>query len=247
MDPKFNALLDRLLDFKTSFNAMSMEGLPEALSSRIIDLKKAINEGLKDLPPLDQIPAALDAARSIEWLQTQLANVTAWSSKLMESLEQTVGKLKEASVSATALNALNARVASGELVEAASLENKVADGVKSYAELMKTRRLALCSASIPLPMDDTFLAGTDAEWDARLADARRRVGLFADKKVPLPTDASKYAVILFGPPESFAAVEAVLDVKSGAAAPAGGGKPGQDPLKGAGGKPPGGGTTPKMA
>ena len=211
MDPKklFEETRALLSGMQLSLNIGTLEDVPEPFKSSIVNLKKELDAALLKMAPTDQVPAALDASYSLNYLMSA-------SKRMAEMVEESIKSLntlrEQLSTKTAALNALDSRVTSGDLVEKTAVEKAVAD----HRKLVAARRSELATNGLPVPMTDDVLVGDDAAWQTRLSTAKQR----KDKLSGLALNAApdRVATLLFGDATAFDIVASSLPPKADPAA-----------------------------
>lgn len=162
--------------------------LEEPLKGKFVAVKNQINTMLAGLPETDKVPAALasnDVLRSLLYAlstaQMMISNLNDTAKAAGQSLQST-----KASMTSEVETAINAKVKSGELIAKAEHDKAINDATTTATNAARTaalneskvigaRKLALTTASIPLPSDETVLAGEDKDFEAKKAAAAKRV------------------------------------------------------------------------
>ena len=214
MNPKqlLTAILAYFQNAKTALN-IDLAGVPEEMKNLISRLKADMDAALAALPPIDQVPAALEANQALNWISDTVRRMQEFSASMMEG----VTKLRNDLVlKATALNALEEKVAKGELVERSELDRQMSD----YRKITALRRQEMQTCGLPVPVSDDILQGTDDEWKSKIAEAKGRREKLTGKEHQA-NDAQLHR-LLFGDQTAFEVVIQSLPAK-------------RDPLLGNGG------------
>lgn len=201
MDPKELAAQQRkfLTDCQTIFAGISVEGLPEQLGKMLSELKASIDTALAKMGLTDSVPAALDAGYVLRMMAERFREVSEMAGAATRSLN---GATKELVEARSAVKAFEDRVKSGELVEKAAVEKAVAD----YRATMTSRRTEMAACGLPVPVDDTLLAGDDEGWKKRVGDAKGRHERLT--KAGVKGDTDRVQRLCFGDPDAFELVMA---------------------------------------
>lgn len=224
MDPKelFNLTRALLSGMQVSLNIGTLEDVPEPFRSSIVNLKKELDTALLKMAPTDQVPAAIDASYSLNYLMSA-------SKRMAEMVEESIKSLnslrEQLSAKTTALNELDGKVKSGELVEKAAVDKALGD----YRKMVADRRAELATNGLPVPMTDDVLLGDDAAWKARLATAKTRKTRLEGLSLNAAPD--RVASLIFGGEVAFDIVATSLPPKANPAA-AGDGTGDPDPAAG---------------
>jgi hypothetical protein len=156
----------------TALNGL-MDKLPEGLRTELKTLHDSINDSLKALPPLEQVPAANDAAWALNCFTDAMVRMQEYASGLMEKINSIKNELN---AKATALNSLQGQVSQGDLVTRERLKELCdlarGEGASSLKpELIATRKGALELAGLPVPSEDV-LALPAEQYQSRLNAAK---------------------------------------------------------------------------
>lgn len=160
-----------------------IEKMPESLRAELKQLHDGMNEQLKKLPPLEQVPAALDANWAFQTFGEAIERVMAYGDRLAEQMK---GLAEKYAGTATSLNSLEAEVKAGEKYLTAARAKEMCDLARSQGrdemlpELMATRKGALELAGLPVPGDEVLKLAT-AEYDGRLKQAKANIATLAEK------------------------------------------------------------------
>lgn len=214
MNPK-QLLTAILAYFQTAKSALNIDlaGVPDEMKALITRLKTDMDAALAALPPIDQVPAALEASQALNWISDTVRRMQEFSASMMEG----VTKLRNDLVlKATALNALETRVTNGELVESTEVQRQMAE----YRKLSALRRQEMQTCGLPVPVMDDILQGTDDEWKQKITEAKGRREKLATRDHQA-NDAQMHR-LLFGDQTAFEVVIQSLPAK-------------RDPLLGNGG------------
>lgn len=201
MDPKELAAQQRkfLTDCQTIFAGISVDGLPEQLGKMLGELKASIDSALAKMGLTDSVPAALDAGYVLRMMAERFREVSEMAGAATKSLN---GATKELVEARAGLKAFEDRIKSGELVEKPTVEKAVSE----YATRMAGRRTEMAACGLPLPVDDTLLAGDDDGWKKRMGEAKERHERLA--KAGVKGDTARVQRLCFGDPDAFELVMA---------------------------------------
>lgn len=152
----------------TALNGL-LDKLPENLRADLAKLRDGLNAELSKLPPLEQIPAAQDAAWAFSSFADAWQRMQEYSRGLLDKLETLRSEL---ATKATALHGLEEQIARGgylskqKVTEACDLAR--AEGIKSLQpELRATRKSALELAGLPVPGESILDLPRPAEQGLR--------------------------------------------------------------------------------
>lgn len=178
----------------TALNGLDefMTQMPPAVAAEVKKMKDSINEMLKGLPPLDQIPAANDAAWALENFAAAMSRMAEYTTQLYAGLQATHAALREKT---TALQSLEARVTSKDLVDKTTADAAVELARKEGAatmlpEIMATRRMAL--QGLPDP-GEAVLGLPAAEFQGRLTQATSNLAALKEKGLSLDGTGKAFA------------------------------------------------------
>lgn len=159
----------------TALNGI-LDKLPEGLKGELTKLRDGLNEQLSKLPPLEQVPAAQDAAWAFNSFASALERMTEYSQGLLNRLS---AMKEELTAKATAFNSLEEKITKGEylskekVTEACDLAR--AEAIKSMQpELRATRKSALELAGLPVP-GDAILDLPSKDYEPRVTAAKEQV------------------------------------------------------------------------
>ncbi len=169
----------------TALNGL-LDKLPDTLKKEIQSLHDSLNQTLKGLPPMEQVPAAQDAAWAFTAFSDAMVRMQEYSNSLLERL---TSLKKELDAKATALNGLETQVAGGELLGKDKVkelcELAKSEGAASVRpEIVATRKSALELAGLPVPSDDVLGLPAD-KYSARLTTAKDNLAKLTAKGMKL--------------------------------------------------------------
>jgi len=217
----------------TALNGL-LDKLPENLRADLAKLRDGLNAELSKLPPLEQIPAAQDAAWAFSSFADAWQRMQEYSRGLLDKLEALRGEL---ATKATALHGLEQQIAKGDylskqkVTEACDLAR--AEGMKSLQpELRATRKSALELAGLPMPVEN-ILDLPSKDYEPRVAAAKEQVAKLSARGLKVGGKGAAWVQQLawLGATE-FAGQMTALEEVLGPVTPT---KPAGDPLLGAGG------------
>lgn len=160
----------------TALNGL-LDKVPEPLKAEYLAMRDKMNGLLEKLPPLDQVPAAQDAA----WALNSFARTIDGLFEYIEMSRQRFGDvLKSLGEKQTALNGWDEKVTKKELLDAATVtaatETAVANATKPLLEQIATMRgeqVALCG----LPEAPAgLLSGPADAFATALEQAKKNLG-----------------------------------------------------------------------
>jgi hypothetical protein len=160
-----------------------LDKLPEAARTELKQLKDGLNEQLKKLPPIDQVPAAQEAGWALNCIASAIERGQTYATGLLERTQQLsteyAGKL-------TALSALEGRVSAGDLLTKEQVKGMCDEargaGRKELEPVilgMRTRQVEL--AGLPNP-GEAILGLPEAEFTPKFDAAVKHAKLIAEKK-----------------------------------------------------------------
>jgi hypothetical protein len=167
----------------TALNGL-LEKLPESLRAEFQSLRDSLNRQLKDLPPLDQIPAAQEANWALATFGDAMVRMQEYASNLIERIS---GLQKEMAAKALSLNGFEEKVNKGELVD----KNKVkelCDLARNEAlgalrpEICATRKSAIELAGLPVPGEDILNLPAD-QYNTRVTNAKENARRLGEKGI----------------------------------------------------------------
>ena len=169
----------------TALNGM-LDKLPEPMRAEFTKLRDGLNAQLEKLPPLDQVPAAQDAAWAFQSFADAWTRMAEYSNGLRERLTALSGEL---AAKATALNGLEEQVKDGRLItkekSTEACELAKAEGIKNVLpEILATRKSALETCGLPVP-PDAILSLPSKDYEPKLAAAKEQVGKLNAKGLKL--------------------------------------------------------------
>lgn len=219
----------------TALEAMPA-GLPAEIGGKLQGLKDSLNKQLGALPPLDQVPAALESAGSLNCLTRVLEEMYEYAGNVMKrltDLSQALGTTQ------TAHNALQAQITNKEFIAKAEVtelcKTATENGRKEMLPLVQAMRKTVVTAAELPEAPDNILALGATEFDSAIAQAKDNKAKLAELGVKPETAIGKR--ILWLGKDAFATEHASLTELVGSR----GGGP--DPLLGNGGGGGGGGQT----
>lgn len=170
--------------FSTQITALNglLDKVPDGLKTEYLAMRDKMNALLEKLQPLDQVPAAQDAAWALNSFARTITDLFEYIGVMRERMGQTLTSLAEKT---TALNGLEEKVTKGELVDktaAATAAQVAADAaIKPYAAEIGTMRksqIALCK----LPeAPDAILALPLERFNAAVEQAKTNLGTLGQR------------------------------------------------------------------
>jgi hypothetical protein len=160
----------------------ALEKLPEALRTQFSGVKESINNILKDLPPTDQVPAALDASYVLQHFASMFERIQDYTARLSGMMDGLTAK-------ATAMHELDAKVKAGELLEKAAVQDLIEQAREAGAaqvrpEIIATRKTALELAGLPAAPENV-LELSAADFDTARSRAQKNVEALKAKGLSL--------------------------------------------------------------
>lgn len=159
--------------------------LPDGLQAEFDAIKAKLNSVLESMKPLDAVPAAMDAASSLNWLQSGLERMLeAWTEN-SKRLSALADEMASRAPSLNRLGEIEEQIKSGKLIPEATHNDLVKsaceaavatalDNASKAQALLSARRTDLAKCGLPEPQDEKVLGLPDAEWEARKATAAKR-------------------------------------------------------------------------
>jgi hypothetical protein len=172
MDPdKLRKICEALIKgTQTSLNKIDRAQFTPEQVKELEGLEARLNQMLKDLPPIDQVPAAQDASWAIRTLERMFENLN----DMQKAMADTITSI-ESRVKTQAEAAVNSRIQSGELLtkekhkELVDLARKEGENSgAAAARLQGERREKVLKAGLLMPSDDVIAA---ADFDKLLTAA----------------------------------------------------------------------------
>lgn len=170
-----------LLDQQTTLGQMLEKcGTDSDLKAGIQSLTDSINAQLAKLPPLEQVPAAMELAEQVNWFQSCLNNCSEYATRLFQRLSDVNTRLLTAN---TEVNGFNKKIADGELLPkarhielcAAEVKVKTEEAVKPLLEEIVLRRKEFVELNKwPMPSDD-LLKKPMAEFNAAVETVKKNI------------------------------------------------------------------------
>jgi len=167
----------------TALNSLA-EKFPEGMRAELGQLKDKLNGYLTGLQPLDQIPAAQEAA----WAFNCLVNTISRSQEIVTELMTRLAKYGErATNDAAALNAFNEKITKKELLDATAVEAAVQkarddEAKKFLPQIAAMRKNVIALAKLPDAPDDVLALNAE-DFQKRLDGATANVKLAGEKGV----------------------------------------------------------------
>lgn len=165
-------------------NIQALQGvidkLPEALRGDLKKLYDDLNTQLAKLPPLEQVPAASEAAGSLNYLVDCVTRMNEYSARMMERL----GEISKSLATTTAAyQGLDDRIKSGDLMSKDAVKDLVESARKESAEallpqIVSSRKQQVELAGLPDPGEDVLKADTFA---TRFDEAKANLGKLTAK------------------------------------------------------------------
>ncbi len=187
--------------------------LPDALKLQVKSMRDGMNSVLAKMPPLDQVPAAMD----LSYVMNHVREMVTRCNEICATALNNMNKLSlDSHNSLTSLNSQVSdyanRVKEGKLMPKESVEGLIEaarkqerEAIAKESKLLGERRTLLMSASAVLPLEDASLLGTEEEFTARQAEAKRRTDLLtAETGLSLNSKGGPIiAKLAWGPKEEF--------------------------------------------
>lgn len=214
------------------FDGLKIDELPADIKAGVLQLKNDLNEQLKKLEPLDQVPLAGEAASALNWFVDAIGRMQEYADRMFSNLQTMSTNL---AASTKSYNELNARVTGGDLVEKAKVtehcELAKQAGVDSCQEEIADLRKKVV-AGLPVPPENILKLGR-AEFASAVTDAQANLAAAREAGLTLDNKGKKFLErTLFLGKDRFTAELAELKelgVTGGATAPnLNGGEPGGD-------------------
>lgn len=169
----------------TALNGI-LDKLPEPIKTELSKLRDGLNAQLEKLPPLEQDPAAQEAGWAFNSFADAWTRMADYANSLRDRLAST---LTDFQTKATALNSLEAQIASGaylakeKVTEACALARN--EGIASMLpEIRATRKSALEICGLPVP-PESILDLPSKDYEPRLTAAKEQVGKLNAKGLKL--------------------------------------------------------------
>lgn len=165
---------------EAALSELKPEALPEPIRKSIEEIRASLNAQLKALEPLDQVPAAHEAAFAINCLVEAMTRMQEYAGQVFSRLQEMSKNLGSLTQS---YNDLKARVDGGELVEKAKVDERCElarqQGVESArAEILELRRRVI--AGLP-EAPESVLSLPAAEFAARVQEAQQNIKAASEK------------------------------------------------------------------
>jgi hypothetical protein len=204
--------IDSIRQFLTETQSVyqgMIDQVPEAFRAQVRTLKDKVDAALTTLAskPTDQVPAALDAASTLNHIGYMISSMQEMISGTMEALNKMVA---DYTPKATALQSLQGRIEKKELLEATEVEKRVTEanenGKKAERERQKVlsgRRSLLAKADVPLPIEDDAIDGDDKVFAAVQVKVTERSKKLKDLGLLSQLNAEDASKLIYGPDEQF--------------------------------------------
>lgn len=169
-------LMQSLKDLlNTNLNSLNsiIDKIPEALRADLVALRDSLNNKLKALQPLDQIPLAEQAAYALNCLMDGIVRMQEYTTLLMSRL---TAVSDEASSLATAKNALQKKIDDGELLtkeKVTELCELAKEDVRKeiQPQVIDLRKEQIKAAGLPAPAE-TVLSANSKDFQVELDRAK---------------------------------------------------------------------------
>jgi hypothetical protein len=193
---KTNAEVVRILKgfYDTNIQALQgvMDKLPEALRGDLAKLKDTLNEQLSKLPPIEQVPAAQDAAWALNSFVDSVSRINEFATRLMERLN---GMATELKTRTSEYNGLQEQVTKGDLLPKDKVNElctlaREDERKKLLPDIIALRKQAVELAGLPMPGEE-ILGGTNEAFTASVAEAKANVKTLEGKGLKLKGRGSK--------------------------------------------------------
>lgn len=236
MSKDFKAVIknvrDGYLAQQAFYAGLKLDELPADIRKGIEDLKADLNERLKALDPLDQVPAASEAASAINWLTDSLIRMQEYANRVFANLQTMTTNLTSVQKS---YNELDAKVKAGDLVEKGKVTERCdlakAEGRKECAPEIADLRRKVITGLPAAPANIIELPA--AEFAAAIEDARANLATGQAKGLALDGTGAKFLTrAIWSKQAAFTAEMAELEADGLMTKP----RPG-DPLRGGAGEP----------
>lgn len=159
----------------TALNGL-LDKVPEAVKTELSTMRERFNGLLKGLPPLDQVPSALEASTALNSFSRTIQDIFEYLDYSRERIAS-IGKTLEEKT--TALNGLNDQVTKGELLDKAKVQIAVDTAVTNAIAPFKTeiatlRKDAVALCGLP-EAPDSILNSATADFMASLTAAKKNL------------------------------------------------------------------------
>ncbi len=163
----------------TALNGL-FDKAPDAIKTEISVMREKLNTLLKGLPPLDQVPGAMEASTALNSFGNTIASMFEYMDYVRTRVENMVTDFAKTS---TALNGLQARVTGGELIEKttadAALDQAKTDAVNAataplMAQIAGLRKESISLCGLPEAPEAILSQSADA-FTTSLAQAKKNL------------------------------------------------------------------------
>lgn len=169
----------------TALNGLE-SALPQSLRSLLKETVDNVNGALSKLPPLDQVPAATEAAWMLNHFTGVITSLEDLSTKLAQALTSQLATAKN-EFDATLPDLLKTKVetdiAAGTLFTKAQLDAAVSAAEASTRttalndfKRTDTRKGLITAAGLPVPSDDALLSAEESVFTPKLDAAKANAG-----------------------------------------------------------------------
>ncbi len=187
MPKEFNLAETRAFFTKTGLCLAKLgDTLPPAMQGSLKEITDDLNVILAKMPPLEQVPAALDASRSLEYAIGALDGAVSSANRLTAMVETLSRDHNAAKVS---LNSFEEKVTKGELIPKADAEQATTAAVNAAVAKQVTvfsqRHATLLKCGLPVPTDSTAILGDDAAFATVQKTAENRLAQLKANRISL--------------------------------------------------------------
>ncbi len=165
-------------------------GADAAFASELQLLVDNANAQLSKLPPLEQVPAAMELSHAVNWFMSAWENASEYAKSIFGRLQDMAAKLQ---ASAAEVNAFKGKITSGDLVEKAK-HIELCDTAKTEAgnavrtelmpEIIASRKATIEANKWPMPADE-LLSKPASEFNAAIEIVKANIAAAKSKKIEL--------------------------------------------------------------
>ena len=169
----------------TALNGL-LDKVPENFKADYIAMRDRLNTLLSGLKPLEQVPAAGEAAYALNSFAETITSIFGYADELKARLAQLTSDLE---AKATALNGLNDQVAKGELVSKDKVLIAVDDAVKTAVapltqQIATLRQSAVALCGLPEAPEGVLALASEA-FTGKLDQAKKNLAALNEKGLTL--------------------------------------------------------------